>query len=206
MTTLQLLFPRLAFALTLSPLSVIAAWGLLLVLPGSVGRKSFFAESPQPHALRANPLRSAAFFKQSTTGEFSPFWSDLCLQPINESTTQGAAIVQQPCNSRPAQQWTAVQVGNNTFHYKNQLSGFCLDARGPAANRTPVQQWTCNKISNENWEPGPDMDDEIPPLYSRVSGTNSYCLDVPGGQQTHGLAIQIYRCNGTLSQDWYVPY
>ena len=39
-------------------------------------------------------------------------------------------------------------------------------------------------------------------VISGVSGSNSYCLDIPGGQQTAGLAMQIYRCNGTVSQMW----
>jgi hypothetical protein len=93
-------------------------------------------------------------------------------------------------------------VSGNIFHYVNGLSGLCLDARGRAVNGTPIQQWTCNRISNENWEPGEDIDDTIPPLISRVSSTRSYCLDVPGGQKVAGLAMQIYRCNGTLAQAW----
>jgi Ricin-type beta-trefoil lectin domain len=134
------------------------------------------------------------------------FLSNQCLQPINESTDQGAEIVQEPCNGGAAQQWTAVPVSDNIFHYMNGLSGLCLDARGVATNRTPVQQWTCNSISNEKWEPGEDTDDDIPPLISRVSGTSSYCLDMPGGQPVAGLAMQIYRCNGTAAQQWWTPY
>jgi Ricin-type beta-trefoil lectin domain len=144
-------------------------------------------------------------FAQRSTGTIQSLASNLCLQPVNESTAQGAAIVQKPCNKSAAQQWTSVPVSGNVYHYVNSLSGLCLDARGRAANHTPVQQWTCNKISNENWE-SPEADsDTIPPLFSRVSGTRSHCLDVPGGQNTAGLAIQIYICNGTLAQIWFVP-
>lgn len=133
------------------------------------------------------------------------FWTNQCLQPADGSIQQGAAIVQQPCNGSAAQQWSKVHVSGNTFRYVNGLSGLCLDARGGPANRTPVQQWTCNKISNENWDPGADIDDDIPPLISRVSGTDSYCLDIPGGQKIAGLAVQIYRCNGTAAQQWWTP-
>jgi len=69
-------------------------------------------------------------------------------------------------------------------------------------NRTPVQQWTCNNISNENWEV--DGAAYTVNLKSRVSGTNKYCLDVPGGQTTAELAMQIYICNGTASQLWLI--
>lgn len=149
---------------------------------------------------------SPGSFAQNTDAQIrSLVGGDLCLQPINESTAQGAAIVQEKCNARPAQQWTRVTVNGGVVHFVSQLSKLCLDARGSAANGTPVQQWTCNKISNENWEPGEVDDDDIPPLYSRVSGTRSYCLDVPGGQASAGLAMQIYRCNGTLAQLWFTP-
>ncbi len=137
---------------------------------------------------------------------FSFVGGHLCLQPANGSTSQGAAIVQTPCNNGAAQLWTAVAAGGGVFRYRNSLSGLCLDARGGAANRTPVQQWTCNGISNERWEPGPSSgSDDIPPLFSRVSGTRSYCLDVPGAQPAPGLAMQIYRCNGSIAQIWVTP-
>ena len=142
----------------------------------------------------------------STPGDIYNFLSNQCLQPVNGSIVQGAAIVQEPCHGGAAQQWVNVPTSGNIFHYQNVLSGLCLDARGGAANHTPVQQWTCNSISNENWEPGEDLSDYIPPLYSRVSGTSSYCLDIPGGQPTVGLAMQIYRCNGTEAQQWWLPY
>lgn len=142
-----------------------------------------------------------------------PIYSNLsnqCLQPVDGSTEQGAAIVQQPCEggegaTPPIQNWTRIRVGVNIFHFQNGLSGLCLDARGGAVNGTPVQQWTCNSISNENWEIGwlPDtMHGEVPPLISRVSGTSSHCLDMPGAQPTAGLAMQIYICNGTVAQMW----
>jgi len=125
-----------------------------------------------------------------------------CLEPINKSTLQGETIVQVTCDATAAQVWILINVGNGNFHLMNALSGLCLDARGSATNRTPVQQWTCNNISNENWE-------VVGPAYtvnlkSRVSGTNNYCLDVPGGQTTAGLGMQIYVCNGTASQLWLI--
>jgi hypothetical protein len=147
---------------------------------------------------------SAAPAAASGTDEIYNFQSNQCLQPVNGSTGQGAAIIQQPCNGGAAQQWVEVSAGPEIFHYVNVLSGLCLDARGAARNGTPVQQWTCNKISNENWQPREDIADDVPPLVSRVSGSNNYCLDIPGDQQTTRLAIQIYRCNGTEAQQWWI--
>ena len=157
-------------------------------------------------AVASVPASASLAAASSTPGDIYNFLSNQCLQPVNGSIVQGAAIVQEPCNEGAAQQWLSVPAGGDIVHYQNVLSGLCLDARGGAVNHTPVQQWTCNSISNENWEPGEDLSDYIPPLYSRVSGTSSYCLDIPGGQPTVGLAMQIYRCNGTEAQQWWLPY
>ncbi len=157
-------------------------------------------------AVTSVPASASLAAAASPPGDLYNFLSNQCLQPVGGSTVQGAAIVQEPCNGGAAQKWVNVPVSGNIFHYENVLSGLCLDARGGAVNGTPVQQWTCNSISNENWEPGEDLGDDIPPLYSRVSGTSSYCLDIPGGQHVAGLAMQIYRCNGTEAQQWWLPY
>jgi Ricin-type beta-trefoil lectin domain len=197
----------LALLVTVLPLSAITTWGLSHVLKpaASTGPKNLVSGSYQ---LRSRPAVgrltvSASLTAQSNTGQIGSFFANNCLQPVNESTAQGAAIVQMPCNNSPAQQWRAVSMGGRVFHFVNSLSGLCLDARGGAVNHTPVQQWTCNKITNENWESPEVSDDDIPPLISRVSGTRSYCLDVPGAQKSAGLAVQIYRCNGTVAQIWF---
>lgn len=80
---------------------------------------------------------SAAPAGASGPYEIFNFGSNQCLQPVNGSTDQGAAIVQEPCNGGAAQQWMEISVGNNIFHYKNVLSGLCLDARGRPKNGTP---------------------------------------------------------------------
>jgi hypothetical protein len=132
-------------------------------------------------------------------------WSGNCLQPINKSMDPGAAIVEEKCTGVAENVWILIDVGNGSFHLMNGLSGLCLDARGAATNRTPVQQWTCDQITNENWEflavagaPYKAV------LRSRVSGSSSYCLDVPGGNSAPGTAMQIYTCNNTTSQIWQV--
>jgi hypothetical protein len=132
----------------------------------------------------------------------------LCLQPVDQSTERGAAIVQLACADDKggrirAQRWTRKRVSGNIFHFINSLSQLCLDVRGVAADGTPVQQWPCNEISNEKWETGKQTDPGTPPpLISRVSGTRSHCLDMPGADPTEGRGMQIWRCNGTVAQQW----
>jgi hypothetical protein len=128
----------------------------------------------------------------------------MCLEPQNESTAVGAPIVQQPsCSSSGAQRWIYLPGGSAGFQFQNAQTGLCLDARGGAANHTPVQQWPCNGISNEKWQVFvPAKGSLDAPVQSRVAGSKGFCLDIPGGQATVGLAMQIYGCNQTVSQLW----
>jgi hypothetical protein len=131
---------------------------------------------------------------------FNPL-SDLCLQPLNGSTSLGAQIVQEPCNGSTAQSWKRTSL-YTTRQYVNLLSGLCLDARGGAADYTPVQQWSCEAITNETWN---YVYSYTPQLKSGVAGSSSYCLDMPGADTAAGVALQIYSCNGTLAQQWFTP-
>jgi len=130
----------------------------------------------------------------------------LCIQPYGGSVDAGTAVVLEPCHESAVQSWVRDDLGGGVVHYRNVNSNLCLDAFGPAATGTPVIQWPCNNISNERWQPinlhdGPDDFDKK--IVSRVSGTSSYCLDVPWYQEVVGLQIQIARCNGTGAQIWY---
>jgi hypothetical protein len=80
----------------------------------------------------------------------------------------------------------------------NVASGLCLEVASRAVNEAPIDQWPCSTISNEVWSSGTNFVE----LRSRVSGTNSHCLDVPGSQPVNGLAMQLYECNGTSAQVW----
>jgi len=129
--------------------------------------------------------------------------SGKCLEPSGRSTALGVAIVQAKCDGSPAQDWGFVPVGGNTYRLLNRLSGLCLEARGGALNDIPVVQATCRTFSNETWDTGRPVRG-IVPLASRVSGSSSHCLDVPGGQAVDGLALRLYACSGTPAQKWSV--
>lgn len=160
-------------------------------------KTGYFVAAIMALALAAKPATAVQpfVFFNSHTG--------MCLQPQNDSMDQGAAIVQRPCKASGAQQWIYVSLGSAGFQFENSLTGMCLDARGGAANHTSVQQWTCNGISNEKWQIFvPAKGAAGAPVQSEVARSNSFCLDIPGGQQTDGLAMQIYGCNQTVSQLW----
>ena len=146
--------------------------------------------------LTAKPAAAAA----PTPFVFFNLHTNMCLEPQNDSTANGTPVVQEPCRETGAQQWIYI---SNATQFQNAQTGLCLDARGGAANHTAVQQWPCNWISNEKWQIFvPAKGSPGAPVQSRVAGSSGFCLDIPGGQATVGLAMQIYRCNQTLSQLW----
>ncbi len=129
----------------------------------------------------------------------------LCLEPANQSTAVGAAIVQEPCvttgTESLAQGWSYTQVAKNHYKFVNQLSGHCLDAN-TATNGGAVLQWGCATISNQEFNTGTALP-AVAKIESRIHWTDSgYCVDVPGAEATVGLAVQIYKCNGTPAQIW----
>ena len=125
----------------------------------------------------------------------------------NAVVTAGAAVVQEPCGRSLPQLWVfhRLSVGHPLYRIENLLSHQCLDALGGATNGTQVVQWPCASISNQTWDTGVTLTggDTAVTVKSRVSGTTSHCLDVPGGELfTSGLPMQIWGCNGTDAQTW----
>jgi hypothetical protein len=128
----------------------------------------------------------------------------LCLQPQGGSTGE-VPVVQMPCNGSFAQGWKYVSIQNSSrIHLVNQLSQTCMNAFGPTVNGTPVIMIQCVTVSNEEWLPDKRLP-EVVQLQSRAGNTNTnLCLDVPGAQPTVGLALQIWRCNGSVAQHFTV--
>jgi hypothetical protein len=149
-------------------------------------------------ASPASAVKNGYFFLRNEA-------NGLCLQPTSHDAT--ASIVQMPCeppvNPNSDQGWSryCLPGTGDCDQLRNRGSGLCLDARDGAVNGGVVQLWPCNWISNENWA-YPNYYDGI---LSRVSGTGTHCVDVPGGRSTIGLAVQLYRCNGTGAQAFSNP-
>ncbi|NGY60301.1 ricin-type beta-trefoil lectin domain protein [Lentzea sp. NEAU-D13] len=129
--------------------------------------------------------------------------SGMCLTPEGNSTADGVPIVQLPCTDNPFQRWDFIDRGNRIFQLRNAVTLKCMDAFGAATNGTPVIQWPCAGTSNQRFQASRNLPDTVI-LRSRVAGTSTHCLDVPGGQSTAGLAMQIWQCNNSAAQSWRV--
>jgi hypothetical protein len=169
-----------------------------------------------PHPRLITLLFTAAIATGSSLAVASPSQADnpivqlqsnasgKCLQPVNRSPNQGAAIVQETCNGSVSQQWTETSgSSSNSLHFVDRSSQLCLDARGGAVNGTPIEQWTCDSISNENWAFAFGNNEYNEELVSRVSGTWNHCASTPGPQ--NGVAIELYSCDLDPSEFWSLP-
>jgi hypothetical protein len=154
----------------------------------------------------ATDARSASV---RSAGVFNPIrnvGNGKCLQPEGGSTALFAAIVQEPCDGSSAQSWESLQVGTNHYQFVNQASGNCLDAFDGVFNGARLLQNECKRISNDEFNTSAALPNVVI-LESRVGFRDTgFCVDVPGASAADGLAMQLYRCNGTLAQRWVVGF
>jgi hypothetical protein len=131
----------------------------------------------------------------------------LCLQPEGGSTAEFARIVQMPCDrTNAAQGWLEQRLASHHYSFLNQASGFCFDVFDGAFNNARLLQGTCKRISNEEFNTNVDLPN-VTILETRVGfHDNGFCVDVPGGQSTVGLPMQIFQCNGTPAQRWVIGF
>ncbi|MEV6238365.1 RICIN domain-containing protein [Lentzea sp. NPDC051838] len=129
--------------------------------------------------------------------------SGKCLAPQGNSSADGVPIVQTTCNGSPFQRWDFIDHDDSIFTIRNAVTLKCMDALGRNTNGVPVVQWPCANISNQRFQANRSLPDFVE-LRSRVAGTRTHCLDVPGGRTDEGLAVQLWVCNGTAAQRYGV--
>jgi hypothetical protein len=179
-------------------------------LPG-MRRTRILATLAAIAAALVGTLAVATPARADTFGPMQNYGDNLCIQPQDNSPFQGTLIVQVPCQltdggtaANPFQVWYF-----NGSHLVNFGSGLCLRARGLTgpANGEQIMLWTCNSITDLNWTThAVDVGSASILAWSvesRISGSTGYCLDVPGASGQIGLALQLWRCNGTVAQIWY---
>ncbi|MFB9235597.1 RICIN domain-containing protein [Plantactinospora siamensis] len=163
----------------------------------------------QPASTAAAGARSAAaapvVYLGGSFHEIKNSGNGLCLEPSGQSTAPGVQIVQAPCaftgNESLAQGWQFTRVGTNHYTFLNQLSGLCLNATD-LVNGGAVIQWPCSRISNQEFNIGTSLP-AVAKIESRIHFSDSgFCVDVPGASGQAGLAVQLFRCNGTPAQIW----
>jgi hypothetical protein len=149
----------------------------------------------------------------------SPYWHIMtlfgslpfpCMQGGPDGSL-GPTVVQHYCDptfANTAQLWLPVNQGGNVYKFVNIGTGLCLDAyvHGAPSNGAPIILANCNTANtNLRWArdvsaSGGDPFTGTNTIQSRVSNSTGFCLDVPRGQRTLGLQLQLYQCNNTDAQ------
>ena len=147
----------------------------------------------------ATPASAATYYdmtiRSAATG--------MCLAPEGRTSEEGVAIIQTYCNGDPYQRWDFVDLGSGVYQIRNAVTLKCMDVAGSNIDGTAVVQWTCASITNQRFEAKPKLPGYVT-LKTRVAGTKTHCLDVPGEQPIDGLAIIIWSCGGYAGQTFGV--
>jgi hypothetical protein len=152
----------------------------------------------------------------------APYWAIVTMGGLSGAPYEclqddaGRAVTQHFCDptfTNTHQLWLPISTGGNGYKFENLATGLCLWAFevGPPHNGVPVTLSDCTvNDTNSRWAwipfPGGVIFPGIEPIQSRVSGSTGYCLDVPGASTAIGLQMQLYQCNGTDAQEFWIVH
>lgn len=132
------------------------------------------------------------------------------------STANGANIWQFSANYSDAQKWRIDENADGTYTFTSKCNNKVIDvASAKYKNGTNIQCWTSNgtpaqkfKLERLDTTPGTQtIPSGIYTIQSKIdSNNNKYMLDVAGGYTSNGTNVQIYKSNGTTSQQFRLTY
>jgi predicted alpha-1,6-mannanase (GH76 family) len=118
-----------------------------------------------------------------------------CLDDYASGRTAGNQIDIWACNSTPGQSWSTPAPGSTgEMHVMNG----CATVNGKTANGTKVVWDPCTGSAQQEW--ARHTSGSI--LYNAWSGK---CMDNTGDFTKNGNPVQIWTCNNTQAQTWYLP-
>lgn len=129
--------------------------------------------------------------------------SGSCVDAAGWGTSNGTVVQQWACGSQQYnQEWQFQPVGNGVYavYNRNAPSESWNVTNNGTSDGSLIQLWTYGGGANEEWMPvslGNNM-------YKFVGVGSGRCLDVPGASTSNGVQLQIYDCNGTEAQSFYL--
>ncbi|MFF5789782.1 RICIN domain-containing protein [Streptomyces sp. NPDC012693] len=124
------------------------------------------------------------------------------LDVANESTGNGAAVIQWTWSGRANQQWRLWPNYDGTFRLSNVNSDKVLD--NPGASTTagqPLDQWTDTDAPNQWWKLVPAGTSGT---YRLVNGSSGMYATVENGSTGDGARIVQLPADGSAGQEWTV--
>ena len=144
-------------------------------------------------------------FTFSGNYEFVNAQSNMALTVSGASTSNGAAIVQEPYTGASSQLWTLTPTSGGYYHIKNVGSGLALNVSGNATasfqEGAATIQWPAQPMGGE------DNDEWMPVLNSNGTYTfynlnSEQVLDNFGASTTAGNKFDQWVANGTAGQNF----
>ena len=201
----------------------VAAAGLLVAASGAIAHAGTGAR--QVHGARAVSGARAdsdwGEIRPEFSGHFSGLFTNqkcLALNAGDGFNNNNARVFQWDCNGHNDQQWSthlytfAPNSGIPLFQVINLASRKCMELRQVSTTAgTQVDQYTClggsiDDISNQLWEinpvPGSTIDYDLVP-WTAGRTAQPTCLDVRGGDNSNGVMVEEWTCNGGTNQQFF---
>lgn len=120
------------------------------------------------------------------------------LDVYNNSTADGADVIQWSDNGQNNQKWIITNT-NNGYKLTNANSGKVLDVyNSSTADGADVIQWSDNGQNNQRW----NIIDEGNGYYNLVNVNSSKLLDVDNDSVADGANVLQWSSNGGYNQQW----
>jgi endoglucanase len=129
--------------------------------------------------------------------------SNSCVDAQGWGTSNGTVVQQWSCGSQQYnQEWQFQSKGNGIYSVvnRNAPSEAWNVVNNGTGDGSLIQLWTYGGGSNEQWMPVALGGN----LYKIVGVGSGRCLDIPGASTANGVQLQIYDCNGTEAQSFYL--
>ncbi|WP_315066744.1 RICIN domain-containing protein [uncultured Clostridium sp.] len=124
--------------------------------------------------------------------------SGKALDVYNNSTADGADVIQWSDNGENNQKWAITNM-NNGYRVTNVNSGKVLDVyNSSTANGADVIQWSDNGQNNQRW----NIIDAGNGYYNLVNVNSSKVLDVDNDSVADGANVLQWSSNGGYNQQW----
>jgi hypothetical protein len=128
--------------------------------------------------------------------------SNKCVQPLGNSSNIDVRIVQGTCAAtNTAQDFQLLPYPDGSYMIRGRASGRCLDVKARLTDdSTPVLQWDCHSGMNQRVDLRPQSGGG----YNLVFKHSGKCLDLSNADPADGTVIQLYQCNGTPAQTFFI--
>ncbi|MGW6602090.1 RICIN domain-containing protein [Streptomyces sp. NPDC055036] len=128
--------------------------------------------------------------------------SGKALDVADESTGNGASVIQWPWSGGANQKWRLLPNHDGSFRLANVNSGKVLDNPGASTDHgRPLDQWTDTDAPNQWWNLLPAGTEGH---YQLVNGTSGLHADVENGSTADGARIVQMPVRGSAGQEWFL--